>query len=206
MIYIYIHTADPDYGRSIKELGSYSKSTTETVYVYTLVKMKSYCDLLSLIITLFLLSLTTTCTAQETDSTATIVGVSVPISVIIFAVIVICVCYYGRYFRSSTPTVTAEQTQRPQYIQRPSTTQYQTQARYLSGQPYSSRTVTAPSTNLNFPPIGGGHIASNRTSQTATQATSEPVSLPEATLHQGEAPPAYTEAVKMKTVVIVDGT
>ena len=116
--------------------------------------MKSYCDLLSLIIILSLFSLTTTCTAQETDSTAIIIGVSVPISVIIFAVIVICVCYYGRYFRSPTPTsVTAEQTQRPQYIynvQRPSTTPYQSQARYLSGQPYSSRTVALPSTNLKF--------------------------------------------------------
>ena len=30
--------------------------------------------------------------------------------------------------------------------------------------------------------------------------TSEPVSLPEATLHQGDAPPAYEEAVGMKTV------
>ena len=34
--------------------------------------------------------------------------------------------------------------------------------------------------------------------------TSEPVSLPEATLHQGDAPPAYEEAVRMKTVDITD--
>jgi hypothetical protein len=30
--------------------------------------------------------------------------------------------------------------------------------------------------------------------------TSEPVSLPEATLHQGDAPPAYEEAIEMETV------
>ena len=32
--------------------------------------------------------------------------------------------------------------------------------------------------------------------------TSEPVSLPEATLHQGDAPPGYEEAVGMKTIDI----
>ena len=39
------------------------------------------------------------------------------------------------------------------------------------------------------------------TSQTVPQA-SEPVPLPEATLHQGDAPPAYEEAIGMKTVHI----
>ena len=32
----------------------------------------------------------------------------------------------------------------------------------------------------------------------------EPLSLLEATLHQGEAPPAYQEALKMKTVCVID--
>ena len=155
---------------------------------------------------LVLLSLTTTCIAQEVDSTAIILGVSVPIAVIVLAGIIICVCYYGYYFCSSTPTATAEQAQRLHNtgIQRPSTTPYQTQIRYLNRQPHSSRTVTPPPTNLNFPPIGGGPIAANRTSQTVLQTTSEPVSLPEATLHRGEAPPAYAEAIKMKTVIIID--
>ena len=31
-------------------------------------------------------------------------------------------------------------------------------------------------------------------------STPEPVSLPKATLHQGEAPPTYEEAIRMKTV------
>ena len=34
--------------------------------------------------------------------------------------------------------------------------------------------------------------------------TSEPVPLPEATLHQGDAPPGYEEAIGMKTVDIAD--
>ena len=45
-----------------------------------------------------------------------------------------------------------------------------------------------------------------QSSQIAPQATSEPDSLPEAALHQGDAPPAYEEAVGMKTVVVIDET
>ena len=115
--------------------------------------------------------------------------------------IIVCVCFWGYYFRSSMPT---QRTQRPQYVhdnQRSNTSivyaQYQSRS---NRQPYSSRTATPPSTNLNFSPIGGGPIA--RTSQTAPQA-SEPVSLSEATLHHGEAPPAYMEAIKMKTVITI---
>ena len=155
---------------------------------------------LHLILLLFL-SLSRTCTAQETDNIAIIIGVSIPITLIVLAEIVVCVCYYGRYFHSSMP---ASRTQRPQYVhdsQRSNTSivypQYQSRN---NRQPYSSRTTTPPSTSLNFPPIGGGPIA--RISQTAPQA-SEPVSLPEATLHHGEAPPAYTEAIKMKTVITI---
>ena len=45
-----------------------------------------------------------------------------------------------------------------------------------------------------------------QSSQIVPQATSEPDSLPEAALHQGDAPPAYEEAVGMKTVVVIDET
>jgi hypothetical protein len=143
--------------------------------------MKSYCNLPRLI--LLLLSLSRACTAQESGSTGVIVGVCVPITVIVIIGIIICTCVYSYYFRRSTPV--AVQPQRPQnqwiynnIIERESTSPYQTQVRYLNGQPpYSSTTVTQPSTNLRFPPIGGGPIAANlRTSQTVPQATSEPVS------------------------------
>ena len=174
--------------------------------------MKSYCDLLSLL--LHLLSLSRICTAQQTDSTGLIIGICVPIAVIVITGIFICTCIYSYYFHRSTPVAVEPHEQRPQNqwiynIERESTSPYQTQAGHLNRQPpHSSATVAPRSTNLNFPPIGGGPIVANpHTSQTVPQMTSvEPVSLPEATLHQGDAPPAYTEAIKMKTVIIVDGT
>ena len=174
--------------------------------------MKSYCNLRSLL--LLLISLSRTCTAQQTDSTGLIIGISVPIAVVVITGIFICTCVYSYYFRRSTPIAVQSHEQRPQNqwiynIERESTSPYQTQAGHLNRQPPHSSTTIAPrSTNLNFPPIGGGPIvAHQQTSQTVPQATSvEPVSLPEATLHQGDAPPAYTEAIKMKTVIIVDGT
>ena len=62
-------------------------------------------------------------------------------------------------------------------------------------------TVTVPSALPLAPP---GATQSQTAIPLATQATSEPVSLPEATLHQGDAPPAYEEAIEMKTVDIAD--
>ena len=188
-------------------------------------KMKSYCDLsrLTIILPLFI-SLSLTCTAQEIN-TGTIISVSVPLTLIIILGLILCVCCYSCYYnnsRSSLPR--GVQTQRPlgnQYIYNsierastssPDQTRTQAIARHQNRQPYSSTTVAPLSTNRLFPPIGGGPIAvrsNHRTSQTvvAPQApVSEPVSLPEAALHQGEAPPAYTEAIMMKTVIIVDRT
>ena len=56
-------------------------------------------------------------------------------------------------------------------------------------QPHSGQTSTLP-----FPPNGAESMNMKQ--------PSEPVSLPEATLHQGDAPPAYEEAVGMKTIDI----
>ena len=169
--------------------------------------MKSYCDLWSLL--LLLISLSRTCTAQQTDSTGLIIGISVPIAVIVITGIFICTCIYSYYFRRSTPIAVQPHEQRPQSQWIYNIERESTQAGHLNRQPPHSSTSVAPrSTNLNFPPIGGGPIVVNpQTSQTVPQATPvEPVPLPEATLHQGDAPPAYTEAIKMKTVIIVDGT
>ena len=139
-----------------------------------------------------LLSLPRACAAQKLNNTTIIlIGIFTPISLI---GIIICVCLYGnyRYFRS------LRQTQTPNSNQRLNTSiaYPQHQSARSNRQPHSSRTVTPASTNLNFPPIGGGCIV--RTSQTVPQA-SESVFLPEATLHQGEAPPTYEEAIKMMT-------
>jgi phosphate/sulfate permease len=47
-------------------------------------------------------------------------------------------------------------------------------------------------------------IAASETTALQCQVTTpEAISLPEATLHQGEEPPAYAEAIEMKTVRIV---
>ena len=73
-------------------------------------------------------------------------------------------------------------------------------------QAYSRQAHTSPPIAIasSIPPAAPG--ATQSESQTAPQS-SEPVSqLPEATLHQGDAPPAYAEAVKMKTVIVIDET
>ena len=115
--------------------------------------MKSYCDLLSLL--LHLLSLSRICTAQQTDSTGLIIGLCVPIAVIVITGIFICTCIYGYYFRRSTPVAVEPHEQRPQNqwiynIERESTSPYQTQAGHLNRQPpHSSATVAPRSMNLN---------------------------------------------------------
>ena len=75
----------------------------------------------------------------------------------------------------------------------------------VSTQAYSGQDYIPPPTVTasNAPPAAPAGSTSG--SQTVPQA-SEPVSLPEATLHQGDAPPAYAEAVKMKTVIVMDET
>ena len=54
-------------------------------------------------------------------------------------------------------------------------------------QPYLATNVQPYSEQTYIPP-------------TETMSDSEPVSLPEATLHQGNAPPGYEEAIGMKTI------
>ena len=80
---------------------------------------------------------------------------------------------------------------------------HETQDQAYSGQGcVSPPTVMAPSTSPGDPAR-----SSSSSSQTVPQATSEPaVSLPEATLHQGDAPPGYAEAIGMKTVIVMDET
>ena len=111
---------------------------------------------------------------------------------------IVCTCIYlqHRTQRFNNP-------QRPQYgtVTRPYPTQgyvipsttpgHPPPTQAYPGQAYvQPSTITAP----NAPPAPPG-----TTLQTVPQF-SEPVSLPEATLHQGDAPPTYNEAVTMKTV------
>ena len=164
---------------------------------------RNCCTSTSLIL-LFLSFSAGRCTAQETSSsdTAFIIGVSLPITLFVLAVIAICVCFWGCYLRVS---MLARQPQRPRYVhnyQRPHQAVHPQSQATSNGQPNSTATViTPPSTNLNLPPTG----SDSSTSQTVPQA-SESTSLLEATLHQGDAPPAYAEAIRMKTVVVIDET
>ena len=161
------------------------------------------------------------CQAQ-TDSS----GFAIPLSIFLVSATFMCVCFWVCFCclvwaskrRPHGVPANAQYTpyvynQRPHYaggaqpgsypVQGyvvPSTTPGnppQTQQVYLgSGQSYvPPSTVTAP--YASPAPHAGA------TSQTVLQA-SEPVSLPEATLHQGDAPPGYAEAIGMKTVDIAD--
>ena len=159
-----------------------------------------------------------TCQAQSSA-----VFIAVPLSVFVVVAALMCAFFWGciccdawvKKRRLRGATANAHYTpcvynQRPHYaggaqpgsypVQGyvvPSTTPGnppQTQQAYPGpGQSYvPPSTVTAP----YAPPAPPG-----ATSQTVPQA-SEPVSLPEATLHQGDAPPGYAEAIGLKTVDI----
>lgn len=69
-------------------------------------------------------------------------------------------------------------------------------------QPQSSGTTHDPMIATLF--TEGGGTTSLRQCQVTMPETERAVSLPEATLHQGEEPPAYEEAIEMKTVHLDD--
>ena len=139
------------------------------------------------------------CEAQGSNGSTS----AVAIYIIIIAVGVVCLCfcfwiaftvnYYRYYQRKNTPrvpqTTTTQHTfnlqRQPNYPQSqvigPSSQRYPLQG-------YSSSSSTA----IYPPPTTNVH--------TAVPQASESVYLPEATLHQGDAPPAYEEAIRMKTV------
>lgn len=66
----------------------------------------------------------------------------------------------------------------------------------IGGQPYPVQSYITPT--LNIPPMGGNcNYYSEPQNTSVTTHFSKPVSsLPEATLHQGDAPPAYEEAIR----------
>ena len=83
----------------------------------------------------------------------------------------------------------------------PSTTPATNQPQTRQAYPVQGYAPPSTATVSNVPPLAPSLGATQP--QTGPQATTEPVaSLPEATLHQGDAPPGYAEAVGMKTVDI----
>ena len=154
------------------------------------------------------------CQAQDSDSMASLVGgfFAIPISLFVIIASIMCACFWICYCRH-------RKLQRRNYAP-PVTTQYtpyNPEGPYHGGnQPYPVQGYIVPSTGSNPPPTqaypGQVYIPlstvpfappAETTSQTVLKA-SEPVPLPEATLHQGDAPPAYDKAIKMKIVTIVD--
>ena len=172
-------------------------------------------DCLLTLVSLLLLHVGT-CQAQSSSG-----FFAIPVSIFVVVATLMCFCFWGCYFYQRAqraryyPPANAQYTpyvynQRPNYSGGAQTGSYpvqgyvvpsttpgnapQTQQAYPGpGQGYVPSTVTAP-----YAPPGA---PSGATSQTIPQA-SEPVSLPEATLHHGDAPPGYAEAIGMKTVDI----
>ena len=150
-------------------------------------------DSLLALLSFFLLNIGI-CQAQSSSGIS--IAIPLPITLAFFACACFCICFCIQL---------AKQRQRQDYGA-PTNVQYapyvynplQTQQAY-SGQGYAPpSTMTVPS-GLPLAPPGPEATQSHTAISLAAQATSEPVSLPEATLHQGDAPPAYEEAVGMKT-------
>ena len=173
------------------------------------------------------------CRAQNDSGadTTMIITISLPFAIFFVVTMGVCILFWWCYCRIS---MLAKQPHyhRPRYVYNPprSRQNMSPQSRATNNrQSHSIETVTSSSTNLNSTQTGGDSTtalspppaqaysgqaspptvtvpaALTGQSQTVPQA-SEPVSLPEATLHQGDAPPAYAEAVKMKTVIVMDET
>ena len=168
--------------------------------------------LLKILSLLILLSLIERCQAQDDAG-----FVALPVSLFVVGATIMCACFwiilcssffYQRAKRRRNNLATTQYTYNPQ---RPSPYGGVTQ-------PYPVQGYVEPSTTPDIPPPtqaypGQAYVppstvavpnipsASGATSHTIPQA-SEPVSLPDATLHQGDAPPGYAEAIGMKTVDI----
>ena len=94
---------------------------------------------------------------------------------------------------SRTPVTATEHTF---YLHRQTHIAYPQSLPAIGGQPYSVQSdITL---TLNLPTMGGNcNYYSEPQNISATTHTSKPVSQPEATLHQGDAPPVYEEAIGM---------
>ena len=149
---------------------------------------------------LIFISLFGRCKAQESS-------LAIPIAVFVAGLSFLCCCFWilfviicSAYQKSKNiPTVPPTTT----------TVNLQGQSNYPQshasgprGQQNRLQSYTSPSTRVlySLPTTAVGYTGA---SQTVPQS-SEPVSLPEATLHQGDDPPGYEEAVRMKTVSIED--
>ena len=136
------------------------------------------------------ISLTGNCKAQESSHGVIIV----PIIIVVVGLAFLCFCfctlvaiaYYVRKKNKNNPEVSSIN---PQGQIRYS----QSQVNGAGNQQYRPHSCSLPSSRIiSLPPRTNRRIMS----QTVPQS-SEPVSVPEAILHQWEAPPTYEEAIRV---------
>ena len=138
---------------------------------------------------LVLIILTTLVTSSEAQSSSGSFSILIPIVAVsvvgcVFFIICICVCAAICYATShATQSNTNTRTVWQQRNQLP------------PGRP-------VPAGGLSYPVQRQRHSAqiSRAPYPSSNTVPKEPVSLPEATLHHGDAPPGYEEAIRMKTV------
>ena len=134
---------------------------------------------------LLLTTLVGSCEAQQADSsinTFIILPVTI-VAIVVCLVFIFCACVCAIICCSANRS---SQSRTVQY-----THNAQRQRVQVAGGSYPAQSHQS---SVPYPTSSTGY-----TSQTVPQAP-EPVSLPEATLHQGDAPPGYEEAIRMKTV------
>lgn len=151
--------------------------------MYTLQKLEKE-SLLSLLI-LFACAVVR-CRA-EVDS-AMVIGISMPIVLFVTLASTICLCFWICMCELSRQYKRVTRSQTPQ--QNPHSHQSR----------LSSLHVHTPSTTDVSPSSTDAH---GNSSETTTHLSQSPRLL-EITLHKGDAPPAYAEALTMKTVIIID--
>ena len=136
---------------------------------------------------LVLITLIGRCEAQS-NFVVSIVPISLIVSVIVCfccCVCIACVCH-AKQRRSNASKLPGETPRTTAYTEQ---APYHSQPAYVHGQ---LQDYTPPSTRVLYPPQ-----EEQDSSQTET-GTSEPaVPLPDATLHEGDAPPGYEEAIRM---------
>ena len=139
---------------------------------------------------LIFISLIGRCQAQ-TNFVITIVPIILIVSVILCFCCCVCVaCLCNAKQRRSNATKLPSETT-AQTINHPEQAPYHSQPPYVHNQ---LQDYVPPSTRVLYPPQ-----EEQDSSQNVATAPPEPVPLPDATLHEGDAPPGYEEALRMTT-------
>lgn len=143
------------------------------------------------LVLIILTTLATSCEAQSSSGAGLSFSVLIPVVAVsvvgcVFFIICICVCaticYATSHATHSQSRITTQ-------------TVWQQRNQLPPGRP-------VPAGGLSYPVQRQRHSAqiSRAPYPSSNTVPEEPVSLPEATLHHGDAPPGYEEAIRMKTI------